>query len=138
MIGDGRGRPWVFILTPGTLHDATAFNALFALWLSYRAPAWREALERVAGDKGYDAARIVEALEEAGLTPVMPKRRGPKGEDRSDPDFDKASYRQRNHVERCRGHLKEHRRVATRYEKWAVPYSGMLRWAMVRPMIQAA
>ena len=88
----------VFLLTPGNIHDVTAFDALFGLLLAYLALAWRKALERVAGDKGYDAARIVEGIEDAGLTPVIPKRRGPKGKDRSNPDFDNTFYRQRNHV----------------------------------------
>ncbi|MCC8376106.1 transposase [Photorhabdus bodei] len=33
--------------------------------------------------------------------------------------FDHETYRRRNVVERCIGRLKEHRRIATRYEKTA-------------------
>ena len=138
MICDGEGRPLVFLLTPGNIHDATAFDALFLLLLAYLAPTWRKRLKRLVGDKGYDAERIVEAIRQAGLTPVIPKRRSPMGEDRSDSDFDRESYRQRNHVERCLGHLKEYRWVATRYDKLAATYGGMVRLAMIRQLIRAA
>lgn len=36
--------------------------------------------------------------------------------------FDKASYRERNIIERCINRLKQWRRVATRYEKLAANY----------------
>lgn len=45
--------------------------------------------------------------------------------------FDKEAYRQRNLVERLINHLKQFRRVATRYEKRAVNYRAMLTLAAI-------
>lgn len=46
-------------------------------------------------------------------------------------DFDREAYRRRNVIERCVGWLKEFRRIATRYEKLALNYLGMLKLAMI-------
>ena len=51
---------------------------------------------------------------------------------RSNPRFDKASYKRRNVVERCMGWLKENRRVGSRHEKLAVNYLAMVNLAMIR------
>jgi transposase len=45
--------------------------------------------------------------------------------------FDKAAYRKRNVVERLVNRLKQFRRIATRYEKRAVNYLGMLTIAAI-------
>ena len=42
-----------------------------------------------------------------------------------DETFDKATYRQRNIIERVVGWYKEYRRLGTRYEKLAVNYVAM-------------
>ena len=47
------------------------------------------------------------------------------------PAFDKTAYRQRNVIERCVGWLKECRRLATRFEKKAVNFLGMVKLAMI-------
>jgi transposase len=46
--------------------------------------------------------------------------------------FDKDLYRRRNVVERCVGWLKECRAVATRFEKLAHHYLGMVKMAMIQ------
>ncbi|HVK17018.1 MAG TPA: transposase, partial [Fimbriiglobus sp.] len=48
-----------------------------------------------------------------------------------DGPFDRAAYRQRNLIERGINRLKWLRRVATRYEKLAVHYLGMLKLAIL-------
>jgi transposase len=45
--------------------------------------------------------------------------------------FDKIACRQRNLVERLVNRLKAFRRIATRYDKRAVPYLGMLTIASI-------
>jgi len=45
--------------------------------------------------------------------------------------FDTDTYKKRNTIERLIGHLKECRRVATRYEKLAVRYHAFLKIACI-------
>ncbi|MFQ6229621.1 transposase [Nocardia sp. NPDC002869] len=40
--------------------------------------------------------------------------------------FDPVAYRRRNVVERCFNRLKQYRAIATRYDKTATSYRGML------------
>jgi transposase len=49
-----------------------------------------------------------------------------KSDQRRNPRFDRAAYRERNRVERLINRLKQHRRVATRYKKRAVNYLTMI------------
>jgi transposase len=59
---------------------------------------------------------------------VIPTRK----DQRRNPRFDKETYRRRNVVERCISWLKENRRLATRFEKLAVNFLGMVKMAMIR------
>ncbi len=74
--------------------------------------AWPVAL---AGDKGYRADWIDEALLEMGVRPVIPSK---SNEDRDNRPiaFDREAYRRRNIIERLIGWLKENRRILTRFE----------------------
>ncbi|MBI4082639.1 MAG: transposase [Candidatus Lambdaproteobacteria bacterium] len=64
---------------------------------------------------------------------VIPQRTDQRARHRGRPlKFDREAYRQRNVVERSIGWLKENRRVATRYEKLATNYLGMLKLAIIR------
>ena len=70
-------------------------------------------------------------LLDLGVTPVIPSK---SNEDRSarKVEFDKASYRNRNIVERVIGWLKECRAVFARFEKTAINYAGMVKMAMIQ------
>ncbi len=81
---------------------------------------------RVAGDKGYSSRKIRRYLRRRGIGAVIPRR---KRERRT--RFDRIAYRQRNRVERLVNRLKGFRRIATRYEKRAVHYLGMLTIAAI-------
>jgi transposase len=48
------------------------------------------------------------------------------------PTFCRATYRQRNVVERVVGWLKEHRRIATRFEKLASSFLAMVKLSFMR------
>ncbi len=127
------------LATPGHWHDSVVFEALsFGLLAYWARMEWRKRLRFLAGGKGYDAERVLQACRGQNIVPVIARRRGPNGEDRSDPDFNRALYRQRNPVERCFGRLKEYRRVATRYEKRAATYQAMVQRAMVRGLAKAS
>jgi transposase len=77
---------------------------------------------RLAGDKGYSSRTVRRYLRHRGIVPVIPRR----SNEPPDPCFDHEAYRERNQVERLIGRLKQHRRIATRYEKLALVYLAML------------
>ena len=88
--------------------------------------AWPAAL---AGDKGYRADGINDALLEVGIKPVIPSK---SNEDRTKRkiEFDQPAYRDRNIIERLFGWLKESRRIFARFEKTAKnrfmrPFGGL-------------
>ena len=87
----------------------------------------------VAGDKGYDGTALREAILWRGSQPLIPAR---KLSDGSHParsaGFDQDAYRQRNVVERLFGRLKEHRRIATRYDKLAESFKSFVILGCVR------
>jgi len=82
------------------------------------------------GDAAYDSNGFRAFLTERGTTPVIKENPTRK---RHHP-FDKAAYRGRNIIERAFSHLKDWRRVATRYDKLArnfaatVMLAAMFRW----------
>lgn len=88
--------------------------------------------DRLAGDKGYSYKRVRSWLRDHRITPVIPTRDDPDDPNqRRDPNFDKASYRRRNVIERCIGWLKECRRIVTRFEKLALNFTAMVKLAMI-------
>jgi transposase len=82
--------------------------------------------DRVAGDKGYSSRKLRGYLRRRGIRGVIPPQ---KRERRT--GFDKTAYRARHLVERLVNKLKGFRRIATRYEKRAVHYLGMLTIASI-------
>jgi transposase len=83
---------------------------------------------KVAGDKGYSAGWLREWLQERGIKPVIAHQKKEKARGGR---FDRKSYRRRNVIERCVNSLKWFRRVATRYEKLATHYLGMVTLAII-------
>lgn len=81
----------------------------------------------VLADKGYDSNSFILAIEESGAEPVIPPRKI-RLKQRA---YDKAIYKERNLVERLFQKLKNFRRVATRYERLARNYMGMLQIAAI-------
>jgi transposase len=55
-----------------------------------------------------------------------------KSNERRNPRFDRAAYRQRNRIERPINRFKQPRRIATRYEKRAVNYHTMVTISMIK------
>ena len=69
--------------------------------------------ESLLADKGYDSDTFTQILEEDGINPVIPPRKGRK----APRDYDKYLYRLRHLVENAFLELKRWRGVATRYAK---------------------
>jgi transposase len=110
-------------VSPGQEHETQQFTALME-----EAIAWPDQPESLAGDKAYSADWIRDWLKERDITPIIPYKSNEKGHRKK---FDRQSYRKRNIIERCVNSLKWFRRVATRYEKLAVHYLGMVNLAII-------
>ena len=82
----------------------------------------------MAGDKGYTGRRIRAYLRRRGIGAVIPRQ---KKEPRRGVRFDRAAYRERNRVERTTNRLKQHRAIATRYEKLQETYHALLTIACI-------
>lgn len=76
---------------------------------------------RLVGDKAYSSRQIRQYLRRQGIRSTIPRK---SNEHRTGP-FDRASYRQRNKIERLINRYKQFRRIATRYEKRAASYHTM-------------
>jgi transposase len=119
-----------WVLTPGQRQEATQVEALLERGAVAR-PRGRPRVrpDRVGGDKGYTGRRIRGYLRRRGIGAVIPRLRT---EPRRGVRFDRAAYRERNAVERAVNRLKQHRAIATRYEKLEETFHALLTLAAIR------
>jgi transposase len=103
---DALGNPTGFHLTPGQACDLDGADVLLPQIES----------GTVIADKGFDAdERVLQALEQAGKTAVIP----PKSHRRVQREYDKNLYQARHLIENFFARLKQYRAIATRYDKTA-------------------
>ena len=103
---DALGNPAGFLLTPGQAHDLDGADALL--------PAIQANI--LIADKAFDAdKRVIEPLQNAGKTLVIPPKRNRK----TRRDYDKDLYKKRHLIENFFCKLKQFRAIATRYDKTA-------------------
>jgi transposase len=103
---DALGNPTGFLLTPGQACDLEGADALL--------PALDAPI--VIADKGYDAEeRVLQPLQQAGKTAVIPPRANRKVQRVYDQDL----YQARHLIENFFCQLKQFRALATRYDKTA-------------------
>jgi len=114
VIADGRGMAVAFVLAPGQAHESRQAPALLACMP-------RPALWSVA-DRGYASHAFRRLIQDRGSRPAIPA----KTSDREPVACPGWIYNNRNIVERLWAKLKEWRAVATRYEKTAVSFLGIL------------
>ena len=119
----------MILATPGQRHEQAALVPLLDRGAVKRRGRGRPRgrPERLAGDKGYSSGWARGELRRRGIGAVIPRRKGEPPQRR----FDRAAYRERNRVERTINRLKQFRRVATRYEKRAANYPGMVTIAAI-------
>lgn len=120
---DGKGIPLGALVTAGQSHESKSFGAVMDTVKIGR----RRRPDAVAGDKGYSYLGVRTWLAERGLKSVIPTRSNQRTL-----KLDRELYRGRNVVERCIGWLKCCRRIATRYEKLAIHFLGMVKLAMIQ------
>jgi transposase len=118
---------------PGQTHESTQFEDLLESIEVKRINGQRRRRpRRVGGDRSYHAQRIRFWLRAHGIGRVIPPRKGRKKPRSGRPiSYDSSRYCGRNVIERCIGWLKECRSVATRFEKLAVHYLGMVQLAII-------
>ena len=109
--------PLRFILTAGQCHDITQASALITGYTC----------DYVIADAAYDSDEFRTEIAAQGAVDVIRPRRN-RLEDIS---YDKDLYKLRNVVERFFHRLKQYRRVATRYDKYAMRYLGFVYFAAI-------
>lgn len=136
LVCDGNGLPLAVHLTAGQRSESAQFEAVCALVDAPRRP------QRLIADRGYDAKRIRAWLRQRRIRAVIPERKLPAGKGRRrrgrPPVLEPEQYRRRNAVERLVGWLKEHRSLATRFDKLAASFLAMVKLACIRRLLRAA
>jgi transposase len=113
VIADGKGRAVAFAVAPGQAHEVPLAPDLIAELPE--APGW------FVGDRGLSANALRELIWAIGAKPAIPPKRN-----EAEVACRSWIYQNRNMVERLWARLKEWRAVATRYEKTAQSFLGVL------------
>ena len=113
MIADGSGRAVAFRIAPGQAHELP--HAVPLLDRLPQVPKW------VVADRGYASHAFRQHVWDQGSRPAVPHKRN-----EAPVACPAWIYNNRNLVERLWARLKEWRAVATRYEKTATSFMGVL------------
>jgi transposase len=116
VIADSAGRAVAFRIAPGQAHELP--HAVPLLSTLPDVPLW------VVGDRGLSSHSFREHIWNLGARPAIPPRR-----DEAPVACPGPIYNNRNRVERLWARLKEWRAVASRYEKTAASFLGVLHLA---------
>lgn len=123
------------VLTGGNVNDCTMVTQVMAKIAFRRSGPGRPATRpsRVLADKGYSSRAIRSYLRRRRIPATIPERRDQqanrlrRGRAGGRPTaFDRTAYRRRNIVERCFNRFKQFRAIATRFDKTAISYRGMI------------
>jgi transposase len=129
------------VTSSGQRHDSLAFVPLMGRLKIARRGRGRPRTRpgRMLGDKACSASAIRAHLRRRGIKATIPQpagqvrnrlRRGSAGG--RPPAFDPVAYKQRNTVERAFGKLRQHRAVATRFDKRDFVRRGTVDVASIR------
>ncbi|MFD1146003.1 transposase [Saccharothrix hoggarensis] len=98
-----------------------------------RVRAARRPGPQVIADKGHSTKATRAHLRKRVIPATIPERRDQQADRKRKgraggrpPAFDRTAYKRRNVVERCFNRLKQFRAIATRFDKTAVSYRGMI------------
>jgi len=128
------GAPWRDL--PERYGEWGTVHARYRLW--QLDGTWDLILEKLLirfeadGTIDWSLFSVDDGLRKRGVNPVIAHKSNEKGATRL---FDSVACKKRNTIERLVGHLKECRRVATRYEKLAVRYHAFVKIACIRYLL---
>ena len=112
------------VLSEGQAHDSTAYDELMTE---------RDSDPGVMlADKGYDSDAIRQDLHDRGAAVEIPTKRSRKVQH----SVNKRLYKLRSRIECFIGHLKEQRRIATRYDKTSTSFLGFVLLGCIRLWIR--
>lgn len=114
------GLPIGVVLSEGEAHDVTAYDGLMQQRDSDPGA--------MLADKGYDSDAIRHDVRDSGATPEIPTRSNRTVQY----SVSKPLYALRSRIECFIGHLKEQRRIATRYDKLATSFVGFVLLGCIR------
>ncbi len=130
---DGKGLPLNLGLSAGQCHESQyALRLLDGLGIQRKNGFMKRRSKAVIADKGYSSQSLRNRLKNQGIKVIIPYKSNEKARSDGQVKFDHATYLRRNVVERCFGRLKEHRRIATRYEKTARNFIAMVKLGCIR------
>ena len=118
------GLPIGIEITPGQIHDVTAYSALMN---DIDCDP-----EQMLGDKGYDSQAVRRDIEQRGGEAGIPSLASRKIQHAVDKDV----YALRNRIERFFNRAKNSRRVATRYDKLIESFAAFVLLACIRIWIR--
>jgi transposase len=124
VIADASGRAIGFALAPGQAHELPMVPLLLAFLTAV--PLW------IVADRGYASHTFRTLIWKLGARPAIPAKRNEAPV--ACPPW---IYHNRNRVERLWSRLKEWRAVATRYEKIAPSFMGVLCMAATMDWLKA-
>lgn len=129
------------LTSPGQRADSVMFGEVLSMVRFPQSGPGRPRTRpsRVLADKAYSSQAIRVHLRRRGITAVIPERRDQRANrirrgsaGGRPPAFDALAYKHRNTAERCFNKLKQHRAVATRYDKRDYVYQGTITVASIR------
>jgi transposase len=140
-LADSGCRPLARVTSAGQRHDSLAFVPLLDRLRIARRGRGRPRTRpgQVLADKAYSSGAIRAHVRRRRIKATIPEpadqirnrlRRGARGG--RPPAFDAEVYKQRNTVERAFNRLRQHRAVATRYDKRDFVYRGTVDVAAIR------
>lgn len=141
LLADSRCRPLARVTSAGQRHDSVAFIPLMGRLKVARRGRGRPRTRpgRVLADKAYSSSAIRSHLRRRRIRATIPEpadqvrgRRGRGSKGGRPPAFDPEAYKERNTVERAFCRLRQHRAVATRYDKRDFVYRGTVDVAAIR------
>jgi putative transposase len=115
MLADTFGRPLRFRITPGQASDITSAPHLLE----------GQQADAVLADKAYDSNDLRDRIEAMKAEAVIPSKRNRKIFIPHDIEV----YKHRNRIERCFNRLKHFRRLATRYDRRTIHFTGFVHLA---------